>query len=668
MRSEPFLLIASLSFLAACGPTPPAGDDAGSRDAGSTDAGSPDAATSACSEGLSECGGACVDLASSAAHCGDCATECSTDEVCTAGACTLACGSDRTACDGACVSTASDPVNCGACGHACATDEVCNTGTCALECSGGLVACGASCVDLSTDRDHCGDCTTACTAPDHAQPVCARSECAWECQGGFDDCDGDPSNGCEADLSRPETCGSCASSCASGPGATAICESGACALACATDRVDCDGDASNGCEVDATTIGVASVAPASGETLIGREPTITVTFTSAIDPAAGTLRLMGDMGTDITFDLATAPPEIVFSAGNTVMEIQPARTFPWGETLTLSWAGLHDARCGGTRGEIPSPTWSITVNPCEPGRAGMIGTTRTDLLPATTGHPTEVYLAVDARADGYAYVGGITELSRLPKTGGAFEPALFTTTGISALSPVRPGYKLLSHGDDLFWLSRDRGSSGMVFRLSSDGGATWSAVDYAHFAQIPSDDFRGIAAYEGTLYLLTHEDSAGVESQIYAVPATGTVPAEGTLAQSFEAGESFCGGLAVDDTYFYATCAGAEHLLRIHRTTGAVDVLPALTGTAFPPMTDTTTQALAADDVDGDGRADYLYVQTEYEETYVVCAPAGPLSEIRTRSHFDFGMRNGNYGMSFDPAARRLWLFQDRADTVFSLE
>jgi hypothetical protein len=582
--------------------------------------------------------------------------------------CTLACSGARTACDGSCVNTATDAANCGECGNACAAGEVCSAGDCATECSGGLAACGASCVDLSADAEHCGECTIACTAPDHADPTCARSECAWECRAGFADCDGEPSNGCEADLSRPETCGSCTVACPDGAGASAICQPSGCGLACAAERLDCDGDPANGCEVDATTIGVVSITPATGETLLGRSPSVTVTFRAAVDPAAGTVRLLGDMGTDVTYDLATAPPEIVFSAGNTVMEIQPARTFPWGETLGLSWSGLRDARCAGASGALASPTWSITVNPCEPGRAGMIGTTRTALVPETTGHPTEIYLAVDPRPDGYAYIGGLTELARVPKVGGALETGLFAITGIAALAPTRPGYKMLAHGDDLFWLSRDRGSSLMLFRLSSDAGATWSPVDYAHFATVPSDDFRGLTAHEGALYMLTHEDTAGVDNQVYTVPATGSVPVEGALAQSFGAGESFCGALAMDDTYFYATCAATEHLVRVHRTSGAVDVLPALTGTTFPPMTDTTTQALAADDVDGDGIADYLYMQTEYEETYVVCAPAGPLSEVRTRSHFDFMMRNGNYGMALETAARRLWIFHDRADEIFYLE
>lgn len=670
LRARVPLLVVCLAFLAACEPEA-VGEDGGSNDAGRIDAGgSEDGGTDPCPTGLTECNGTCVDLESSASHCGECGNACSTDEVCRDSTCVLECG-DRTECNGACVNTQTDSAHCGECGNACAANEVCDRGNCALECSGGLVACGTSCVDTSSDAAHCGDCDSACEAPDNAVPVCARSECAWECVAGFDDCDGDPSNGCESDLEKPSTCGSCTNVCSGGPGTEATCVDGACVLDCAGGQLDCDGDPSNGCEVEeATIVSVASITPDNGETLLGRAPVITVTFTGAVLTTVGTVRLVGDMGTDIAYDLATAPPEVVFTDGDTVMVIDPARTFTWGETLTLSWSGLRDARCTvGTAGEVSSPTWSITVNPCEPGRAGMIGTTRTDLPSMAVGHPTEQYLMVDSRADGWAYIGGLNDLVRLPKAGGSLETGLFATIGIDPSGTPRPGYKLYAVGDAIYWLTRDRGTSGMIYRLSNDGGTTWSMVDYASFATRPIGDFRGIVEYGGLLYLITDTDSPDLDTEIWSIPATSdTVPVEGTLVTSFTAGEARCGSLAMDDAYFYTTCSTTEHLIRVDRATGAVELLPGLGGPTLPAITDNGTQAIGADDVDGDGRADYLYVQTEYEETYVVCAPAGPLSEAHTRSHFDFGARNGNWGMWFDGANDRIWLFQDRADAIFYIE
>ncbi|MEO5729907.1 MAG: hypothetical protein ABI134_03040, partial [Byssovorax sp.] len=74
--------------------------------------------------------------------------------------------------------------------------------------------------------------------------VCEESGC--RCAEGFDDCDGDENNGCEADLQEaPESCGACGTRCDNG-----ACSGGACQ--CKVGFGDCDGDASNGCETSTT--------------------------------------------------------------------------------------------------------------------------------------------------------------------------------------------------------------------------------------------------------------------------------------------------------------------------------------------------------------------------------------------------------------------------------
>ena len=83
----------------------------------------------------------------------------------------------------------------------------------------------------------------------HATAACVSGSCSIaSCEIGFADCDGDASNGCEADLSSDTTCGSCAVHCGAVDGGSTSCSGGSCALTCAADWADCDGDPANGCE------------------------------------------------------------------------------------------------------------------------------------------------------------------------------------------------------------------------------------------------------------------------------------------------------------------------------------------------------------------------------------------------------------------------------------
>jgi hypothetical protein len=71
------------------------------------------------------------------------------------------------------------------------------------------------------------------------------------CAAGFDDCDGMASNGCEASLSAPTTCGRCGNACTAPANATATCAAmGVCGFACGADFADCDRNAANGCEIN----------------------------------------------------------------------------------------------------------------------------------------------------------------------------------------------------------------------------------------------------------------------------------------------------------------------------------------------------------------------------------------------------------------------------------
>lgn len=110
-------------------------------DAGSTS----DAACGACGAETC-CGGACVDLTSSLAHCGGCDLPCAFDESCEEGVCTPRCEEPTVWCTSACVVLEDDPDHCGACGRRCPTG-LCVDGRCLGDPAGHVVLVGHSYVE-----------------------------------------------------------------------------------------------------------------------------------------------------------------------------------------------------------------------------------------------------------------------------------------------------------------------------------------------------------------------------------------------------------------------------------------------------------------------------------------------------------------------------------------
>lgn len=149
-----------------------------------------------------------------------------------------------------------DPDNCGMCGNSCDLSnayETCSSGTCDLRaCEAGWGNCDGNfsngCEKELNTVDNCGMCGLAC-AIDHANETCTNGTCQIDsCESGWDDCDGDPANGCETDLDTASNCGACGQVC-SFANASATCNNQSCALdSCDSGYGDCDNDASNGCE------------------------------------------------------------------------------------------------------------------------------------------------------------------------------------------------------------------------------------------------------------------------------------------------------------------------------------------------------------------------------------------------------------------------------------
>jgi hypothetical protein len=100
--------------------------------------------TCACTQGLMDCSGVCVDLRSNASSCGTCGHACRSDQACSSRSCVCAVSS-KMDCGGACVDTSSDSNNCGTCGHVCGQHYHCSGSNCVVDCGlllGGQVTQG----------------------------------------------------------------------------------------------------------------------------------------------------------------------------------------------------------------------------------------------------------------------------------------------------------------------------------------------------------------------------------------------------------------------------------------------------------------------------------------------------------------------------------------------
>jgi hypothetical protein len=252
-----------------------------------------------CNTNLGDCDGnsanGCeTDLTSNVNHCMTCGNVCTASgaiPACRSGRCGYTtCNAGRADCDmmeanGCEVDTRSNATHCGACGRTCLprpnASIFCSSGTCGIMCMANFDNCDSNdtngCeTDTRTNMTHCGGCGRSCV-PTNGVGACIGGMCTLtRCNTGFGDCDGNPANGCETDLtSNTSHCGACGRTC-SFASATGTCTAGACRVTmCTGTGGNCDGNDANGCETDlinnAVHCGACGVRCAAGRTCqVGR--------------------------------------------------------------------------------------------------------------------------------------------------------------------------------------------------------------------------------------------------------------------------------------------------------------------------------------------------------------------------------------------------------------
>jgi hypothetical protein len=227
--------------------------------------------TATCDTDRADCNGdgSCETLLTSIATCGLCGVSCDPEQAsaeCVAGRCAIdTCDPGFADCDGAehngCEVNIRTTDTCGACDTGCfiaGASASCSTGTCTFEaCNPDRKNCdddlSDGCEVNITLPTNCGQCELDCSAlPNVLSGGCSESKaCEIVCRPGYADCDQRIDNGCEASLDSTTSCNGCVD-CTALPGvASATCgEQGCTDIVCEPNRGDCDGVASNGCEVD----------------------------------------------------------------------------------------------------------------------------------------------------------------------------------------------------------------------------------------------------------------------------------------------------------------------------------------------------------------------------------------------------------------------------------
>jgi N-acetylneuraminic acid mutarotase len=281
--------------------------------------------------------------------------------------------------------------------------------------------------------------------------ACAAGRCAVaSCAAGFANCDGVATNGCEVDTRGDiRNCGACGTVCAAGSaGTTAACASGTCALTCGAATGNCDGLASNGCEVDlnadARHCGACGRACSAGLTcvvgvcaLAPPPPLNTPRYDhAAVTTAGGTVAVMGGYDTAVLSSL-----EVYTPSTNTWA---PRQSMP-GAIRSHAAVALPDGRVLVAGGVEFSTSYT---------RAALIYTPSTDTWEGTSPLLTGRSNPAMARGlDGRVYIfGGSTSAPAVTASVEMWDPTTGLWTARTPAPTARSSARAYTGADGRIWV------------------------------------------------------------------------------------------------------------------------------------------------------------------------------------------------------------------------
>ena len=429
-------------------------------------------------------------------------------------------------------------------------------------------------------------------------------------------------------------------------------------------------------ELDCATLAPTAtvLSPENGATNPTLTGTFQVTFSNDLDTTKGSFTLTSNSGTTRT--IPSSDPAVTWSNNGRTATIA-AGDFAAGESITVTWTGLEDVVCAKP---LPVAPWTVNmpVPACTPGQGGVVGATTTRIqLPfmPTTSLTDEQYILVDGDPNGWVYIGSSSKLYRVRKDGTGMPQDVIALGGMTA-SNYASIYEVARAGSDILVLKTQKtGTSGHIFRISADGGATFTnPEDVVTFPIAPGQTATGtndwltaFGANGSHVYALTFADEQ--ETEIWTADLSEGTPATARLLGTFATDPhnyQFCTGAAVDAQYVYTTCRYGEpsspyHIVKINRTTGAISPVGSV-GLDHETMSDAIDWA----DLDGDGVADVLYQKADDDNARYVCSPHGtPYVDELLR----WGSRTTNSkGLAYDRSLGVLWLYNDTTSELIKVQ
>lgn len=219
-------------------------------------------------------GSVCSLFSNNLNNCGSCNNVCppnpsNATPACVNGTCTIICDAGYYDCDGnilnVCESQLEDLSNCGTCGNICTPKAnatvSCDLGVCSFNCNPGFEDCNGIAADgcevnLNTNTANCSACGTSCPAnPPNATYTCVNGTCNFNCSSSnYLDCNGNTADGCEVNIQTDiSNCGGCEIICPSVPNSISVCNAGVCSIICNPGFANCNGLVADVCEVNLTT-------------------------------------------------------------------------------------------------------------------------------------------------------------------------------------------------------------------------------------------------------------------------------------------------------------------------------------------------------------------------------------------------------------------------------